>query len=217
MQVVNTIFWDLDGTLIESEILHGESLIYANEQLNLSHKSKVHDLPEGVDNQKVFELLFDEQPTPPKFDEWERVATSFMLDNAHKIVRVPQSLALLKYFAKLGMAQSLVSNANRNFITRCAQALNISEHCKYIISRDDVINGKPDPEIYLAALAKNSSKAENSLVFEDSITGIQAAVAAGITVVAVGYDLPPHETPYHVSKSSIDWISYLLKHFQFVV
>lgn len=215
MQIINTIFWDLDGTLVESEILHGQSVLYANEQLNLSDKPIAHDIPHGIDNQKVFELLFDEYHTPPKFDEWESMATSFMLDNSHKIVRVTQSLELLKYFAKLGMAQSVVSNANRNFVTKCAQVLNISEHCKYIISRDDVTNGKPDPEIYLTALAKNGSKAENSLVFEDSIAGIQAAVAAGIAVVAVGYDRPLSETPYHASKANPDWLSYLLQHFQF--
>jgi putative hydrolase of the HAD superfamily len=51
--------------------------------------------------------------------------------------------------------------------------------------REDVGRVKPDPELFLAALASLQIRAEEALVFEDSPNGILAANRAGIRVVAV--------------------------------
>jgi sugar-phosphatase len=50
---------------------------------------------------------------------------------------------------------------------------------------EDVQRGKPDPECYLTAMTRLEAKPDECLVFEDSVVGIQAAEAAGTTVVRV--------------------------------
>ena len=50
---------------------------------------------------------------------------------------------------------------------------------------EDVGRIKPDPEVYLRAMADMGLRAEQCLVFEDSLAGVQAAKAAGIETVAV--------------------------------
>ena len=55
----------------------------------------------------------------------------------------------------------------------------------YVISGSDVINKKPDPEIFLKAAEVAGIAPENTLVIEDAVSGVQAAKAAGMTCIGV--------------------------------
>ena len=54
-----------------------------------------------------------------------------------------------------------------------------------LLSNQDVEKPKPDPEIYLSAMEKLSSKPEETLIIEDNFNGIQAARASGAFVLEV--------------------------------
>jgi beta-phosphoglucomutase-like phosphatase (HAD superfamily) len=56
---------------------------------------------------------------------------------------------------------------------------------RFILADEDCARGKPDPEGFLLALERLGSRAEETLVFEDSPAGIQAARNAGIPVAFV--------------------------------
>jgi beta-phosphoglucomutase-like phosphatase (HAD superfamily) len=70
-------------------------------------------------------------------------------------------------------------------VQRVLQVLNLSEAFNFIASRDDVENSKPDPEIYLLVAKELDIPPEECLVIEDSPTGVQAALAAGMWCIAV--------------------------------
>ncbi|WP_062378298.1 HAD-IA family hydrolase [Demequina pelophila] len=55
-----------------------------------------------------------------------------------------------------------------------------------VVASEDVINTKPDPEPYETAADQLGTRAEECVVFEDSVVGVTAAVASGATVVIVG-------------------------------
>jgi beta-phosphoglucomutase-like phosphatase (HAD superfamily) len=54
-----------------------------------------------------------------------------------------------------------------------------------IVSAEDVVHGKPNPEVFEKAAARLDATPERSVVFEDAYVGIEAAHAAGMKVVAV--------------------------------
>jgi beta-phosphoglucomutase-like phosphatase (HAD superfamily) len=58
-----------------------------------------------------------------------------------------------------------------------------------ILSREDVEQPKPDPEIYLLAARLLDTPPDECLVIEDSPAGVQAAVAAGMNCIAVATPL----------------------------
>ncbi len=62
-----------------------------------------------------------------------------------------------------------------------------------MITADDVVNGKPDPEPYLAASNLMQISADRCVVIEDSPAGIEAAHTAGMHAVAVAFTHPRHE------------------------
>ena len=65
------------------------------------------------------------------------------------------------------------------------EGLNLIETFPIVVMAADAPPGKPNPDPYLLGLEKVATKAEEAIAFEDSPTGIQAAVAAGIYTVAI--------------------------------
>ncbi len=69
--------------------------------------------------------------------------------------------------------------------SRVLDILELGDTFDYVATRDDVENGKPDPEIYLLVAGELGIDPGDCLVIEDSPTGVQAALNAGMLVVAV--------------------------------
>lgn len=83
-------------------------------------------------------------------------------------------------------------------MSRCQQANNIldalglSDDFDFVATRDDVENGKPDPEIYLLVARELGVSSDECLVVEDSPAGVQASLVAGMHVVAVSTPFTRH-------------------------
>ncbi|MBI5567489.1 MAG: HAD-IA family hydrolase, partial [Chloroflexi bacterium] len=73
----------------------------------------------------------------------------------------------------------------RRYIDAVLATIGVRERFDVIISADDVINGKPAPDVFLAAARALNVAPENCLVLEDAPFGVQAAKAAGMTCFAV--------------------------------
>jgi beta-phosphoglucomutase-like phosphatase (HAD superfamily) len=90
-----------------------------------------------------------------------------------------EKLRLMKM--QLAVATSSVSASARPFLDRHQ----LTKFFDVIITGDEVERGKPDPEIYLRAAEKLGVAPSESLVIEDSLSGIAAAKAAKMHVAAV--------------------------------
>jgi beta-phosphoglucomutase len=66
-----------------------------------------------------------------------------------------------------------------------------------IVDGNDVTNAKPDPEVFLRAAKLLNATNENSMVFEDSVAGIQAANIANMTSIGIGDERILHEAKYN--------------------
>jgi len=66
-----------------------------------------------------------------------------------------------------------------------------------IVDGNDVTNAKPDPEVFLRAAKLVKAKNANSIVFEDSVAGIQAANIANMTSIGIGDAAILHEAKYN--------------------
>jgi beta-phosphoglucomutase len=66
-----------------------------------------------------------------------------------------------------------------------------------IVDGNDVTNAKPDPEVFLRAAKLLNATNDNSMVFEDSVAGIQAANIANMTSIGIGDEKILHEAKYN--------------------
>ncbi len=79
----------------------------------------------------------------------------------------------------------LVSVSSKQEIQKILKFLGIASRFDFIISSDDVVNLKPDPEIYLTAAKLANLNPEACIAVEDSIIGVESAYRAGFKTYAL--------------------------------
>lgn len=85
---------------------------------------------------------------------------------------------------RLGLRLGVASSSSRRWVTGHLERLGL-EGFECVRCRDDVVNAKPDPELYLSVCACLGVAPEEAVALEDSANGIAAARAAGMRCVAI--------------------------------
>lgn len=209
--MIHAVIFDLDGTLVQTERL--KALSYARAAVELSGNDAIEgDVIEafkqvvGRSRQEVAQTLmqrFDlEQAATARMSEFEvsrpwqafvQVRLQFyddMLSDERVLQehKCPYNVGLLEHVSDGACRTALAT------MSHCAQAqkvlrlLHLHDKFDLIASRDDVENGKPDPEIYLMVAGELAVQAEQCLVIEDSPSGARAARNAGMRCIVVTTD-----------------------------
>ncbi|MFG1929686.1 HAD family hydrolase [Mycobacterium sp. NPDC048908] len=92
---------------------------------------------------------------------------------------------LVKLLADNGIPVGIVTGAQRDDVLAVLDGSPTGELISFLIAEEDVSNGKPHPEGFLSAAAELGRRPRDVLVFEDSVPGVEAAVAAGMHCIAV--------------------------------
>jgi HAD superfamily hydrolase (TIGR01509 family) len=95
------------------------------------------------------------------------------------------ALALLDYADRLGLKRAVVTNAPRANAEKVLAALGIGQRLPIVVIGGELARSKPDPLPYLTALERTGAEAARSVAFEDSLSGVRAAAAAGLAVVGM--------------------------------
>jgi len=120
---------------------------------------------------------------PARIDEWNSWIHTAEAERFTEVTPIPGALATVR--ALPAQRWAVVTSAiHTPAQERLAQ--NGFPVPRVLIGADDVLNGKPNPEGYLAAASALGVDPTRCVVFEDTPAGIQAGVAAGCAVVAVG-------------------------------
>jgi beta-phosphoglucomutase len=98
---------------------------------------------------------------------------------------------LVKLLADNDIPVGIVTGAQRDDVLAVLNASPTGELVSVLIAEEDVRDGKPHPEGFLAAARILNRRPSDVLVFEDSVPGVQAALAAGMHCIAVGTEPTP--------------------------
>lgn len=101
-------------------------------------------------------------------------------------------VALIESARERGLKLAVASSSSRKWVLRWLDQFNLSRHFDVLSNRDDVEKVKPDPALYLQALARLEVTAPEAVAFEDSLNGLRAARAAGIFTVVVPNPMTRH-------------------------
>lgn len=97
----------------------------------------------------------------------------------------PHNVELLREARRQECKTALVTMSTCTQATRVLKIIDLLGEFDFVATRDDVSRGKPDPEIYHLALEELQVEATQSLAIEDSPSGVQAGISAGLQVIAV--------------------------------
>lgn len=101
-------------------------------------------------------------------------------------IRLNSSLMeLIRSFKHFGGKAAIASTARKENLLNVVNYLGVADSFDLIIAGDDVKCGKPNPEIYIKAMATLKVIPEDTLIFEDSSVGIKAAALSGARYMIV--------------------------------
>lgn len=84
-----------------------------------------------------------------------------------------------------GYHLAVASNSIRNTIQVMLSKANLIQHLEFFLSNQDVVKGKPNPEIYNKAISQLGFRPDECVIVEDNENGIRAAKASGAHVLEV--------------------------------
>lgn len=113
-----------------------------------------------------------------------------------RLALMPGLASLLDALEAAEVPKAIATSSGRRFVTNVLGRFDLEPRFRFILTAEDVLEGKPHPEIYLKAAARFDLPPAKVLVLEDSQNGCRAAAAAGAIAVAVpGVHNVGHEYP----------------------
>jgi len=110
-----------------------------------------------------------------------------------QVKSMPGADEALNYCSKLNYRIGVASGSQKELLHIGIQINDWHKYFEKILSTDDLLNGKPHPEIYLEICKKLGIAPSDTVILEDSISGIKSGIAAGGNVIAVpgtGLEIP---------------------------
>jgi HAD superfamily hydrolase (TIGR01509 family) len=116
------------------------------------------------------------------------------------------TVALVELLAAHSIPLGIVTGAQRDDVLAVLAGSPVGDVFRVLVAEEDIAAGKPDPQGYLAGAAQLHRRPQDVLVFEDSVPGVQAALAAGMRCIAVaGAD--PNEDLRAAAPAVVDALS----------
>lgn len=191
---LKAVLWDMDGTLVDTE----PYWIAAEIELVSAHGGQ-------WDEEKASLLVGSALDASAKIlqDAGVNLTVREIIDHLSQQVIAgirrelpwrPGARELLADLHKSGVRCALVTMSERNLAAEVAQALD-HDYFEFLVTGDEVDNGKPHPEPYLRAIemlrkTDPSITANHCVALEDSVPGVASAIASGVATIAIPNAVP---------------------------
>lgn len=184
---LEAVFWDMDGTLIDSEpawieaqirlvVEHGGAWSY-QDGLGLV----------GADMAATAQVMQGAGVKLPGEAIVDRLAQEVAASLTERITWRPGAFELVAELVQARVPQAIVTTSPRFMAQVVADALPEGA-IRLIVGGEDVTVGKPDPQPYLIAASRLGVQPGCCLAVEDSPNGLAAALAAGMVTIGVPHD-----------------------------
>ena len=201
------VLWDMDGTLVDSE-----EYWLSSEQSLANEFNGSWGVQDGLDligmslyeSSKVMKAKMGLQLEPEEIIN--RLTDDVVAQLEVSIPWRPGAQALLRELKKRGVKTALVTMSMTRMAESVANQIPF-EAFDVIVAGDMVTHGKPHPEPYLMAARLLGVAPEDCVAFEDSLTGLTSAEAAGTKAVGVTNIVPIPEQPGRIIWPTLEGVT----------
>lgn len=190
MKNVKAFIFDLDGVIVDTAKYHYLAWKKIANQLGIDFTHEHNELLKGVSRVRSLDIILELGNVEASQEDKDKWLVQKNEDYLSYLVTMDESeilpgvMPILNYLKnnKQGIALGSASKNAKPILEKTG----IMSYFDAIVDGNDVSNAKPDPEVFLQAAKLLNASNENSIVFEDSVAGIQAANIANMTSVGIG-------------------------------
>ena len=201
--MIRAFIFDLDGTLVETELLKAQAYAVVSQTLlGLDAPDEraidVYRRIVGATDETAARAMVDELGLASALhgsaeEPWrtlnrmqsERYRSDFATGDGLRSVVYQHAIDLLRDQAASGMAVAVATSSQTEAASRVTEEIGIRDLLNVLVGRDQVTNGKPDPEIYLKTAELLGVSPDEVIVIEDSATGLESAARAEMRCIAI--------------------------------
>lgn len=178
--------FDLDGLLFNTEDLYhqvgAEVLRRRGHEFGVELLNAMMGRPGSVALQMMIDYHRLDDTVETLAQESAEIFPAILDQRLAFMPGVPELLAALE---RSDIPKAVATSSGRRFTTDVLSRFELEPCFAFLLTSEDVVEGKPHPEIYLKAAARFGLDPSEVIVFEDSQNGCRAAIGAGTVAVAV--------------------------------
>jgi beta-phosphoglucomutase len=183
------VIFDMDGVLVDACEWHRIALNEALKQvcdyeIPLEEHYKIFN---GIPTKIKLQILSDRGIINKKyFDEVEQIKQKKTLEAIEKYAFLrKEKVDLMHFLKKNNIKIACYTNSIKITAEKMLKKTGILEYLDLLVTNQDVIKPKPDPEGYIFCFKKLNIDKINTYIVEDSEKGIQAAISSGCNLIKV--------------------------------
>lgn len=187
--MIQTVIFDMDGVIVDTEPVHHYAYDLHFKQLNIPITPEMYASFTGNSTKNIFERLkaeFNLEEDVQTLVETKRNLFNDAFDSKEDLYLLDGVEDLIKELHANGMQLVLASSSATVTINKIFNRFGLHHYFTHIVSGEDFPKSKPHPAIFQHAAFLANTPVEQCIVIEDSTNGVAAAKAAGI--YCVGYD-----------------------------
>jgi 16S rRNA pseudouridine516 synthase len=193
------IVFDLDGTIINDEFVWDSVLEDVFLPEIISDRPYLGERGQNL-RAKIYSIkIRNSFRSDISEDSFYELVLNNFFKRLGEIEITPGFIEFAEFLKSKEKKLALVTNSDQRLTNKILESLNLKKYFDLIVTADDVAYPKPAPDIYKLAILKLNLKNEKILVFEDSVSGSNAAEIAGLKMIIV---LPEENTPSDYSSKN---------------
>ena len=184
--------FDMDGTIVDNMHVHNQTW-----QTVLTEEGVQIDIDEfnrqttGKKTPEILRLYLGDRATEAEISRISEKKETIYRQVFRPYLRAIAGLpGFLEQTRTLHIPVALATSAGKTNIEYTLSGTGLKPFFDVLVGGEDVLQGKPDPEIFLMAAQRLSILPQRCLVFEDALLGVEAACRAGMKAFAITTTIP---------------------------
>lgn len=187
MMKIKAIIFDMDGVIFDTERIYLESWSSVFKDYGYEFKKEIYFSVMGKGRKRVKEIYIKNFGENLPIEEMYQKKDEILMEKIYKDKNLLKEGAfeILTYLKENNIKIALATAAKRDRVLNHLENYKLYDFFEVITTGEDILKGKPNPEIFLETMKKLGFTSEEVIIVEDSEAGIEAAIAATKNVVHI--------------------------------